>query len=154
MGITDIVKDFPSIFSMLKKYFSILFLKSKQFIYGSADIINICNLHCSHCYWWETRRNELHELSSEDWRNIIRQTFKKHHVYVVTLVGGEPMMRPEIVRVFCDEMPRTVCVVTNGTYPLTRFDNLYFYWISLDGTEQVHDSIRGKGAYSKTKRNI
>jgi MoaA/NifB/PqqE/SkfB family radical SAM enzyme len=100
MGITDIIKDFPAIFSMLKKYFSIRFLKSKPFIYGSADIINVCNLHCSHCYWWKTRRNELDELSPEDWRNIIRQTFKKHHVYVTTLVGGEPMMRPEIVRVF------------------------------------------------------
>jgi hypothetical protein len=51
-------------------------------------------------------------------------------------------------------MPRRVCVVTNGTYPLKRFENLYFYWISLDGTEEIHDSIRGKGAYVKTKQNI
>ena len=72
----------------------------------------------------------------------------------MTLVGGEPMMRQDIIKVFCDEMPRRVCVVTNGTYPLIRFDNLYFYWISLDGTEKVHDSIRGEGAYAKTKKNI
>src|SRR6185503_2456843 len=82
------------------------------------------------------------------------ETFKTHHVHVVTLVGGEPMLRQDIIKVFCDEMPRRVCVVTNGTYPLTRFDNLYFYWISLDGTEKVHDSIRGKGSYLKTKKNI
>ena len=25
---------------------------------------------------------------------------------------------------------------------------------TLDGTEQIHDSIRGKGAYAKTKKNI
>jgi Fe-coproporphyrin III synthase len=154
MGITDILKDTPAIFSILAKYFSIRFLKSKPFIYGSADIINVCNLHCSHCYWWKTRRNELDELSIKDWRKIIQDTFKKHHVYVVTLVGGEPMMRQDIIKVFCDEMPRRVCVVTNGTYPLIRFDNLYFYWISLDGTEKVHDSIRGEGAYAKTKKNI
>ncbi len=154
MGITDILKDTPAIFSILSKYFSIRFLKSKPFIYGSADIINVCNLHCSHCYWWKTRRNELDELNIKDWRKIIQDTFKKHHVYVVTLVGGEPMMRQDIIKVFCDEMPRRVCVVTNGTYPLTRFDKLYFYWISLDGTEKVHDSIRGEGAYAKTKKNI
>jgi Fe-coproporphyrin III synthase len=154
MGITDILKDTPAIFSILAKYFSIRFLKSKPLIYGSADIINVCNLHCSHCYWWKTRRNELDELSIKDWRKIIQDTFKKHHVYVVTLVGGEPMMRQDIIKVFCDEMPRRVCVVTNGTYPLIRFDNLYFYWISLDGTEKVHDSIRGEGAYAKTKKNI
>ncbi|MFL6458803.1 MAG: hypothetical protein ACJ71G_17780 [Nitrososphaeraceae archaeon] len=63
-------------------------------------------------------------------------------------------MRPDIIQVFCEEMPRRVCVVTNGTYPLKRFENLYFYWISLDGTEEVHDGIRGKGAYIKTKQNI
>ena len=63
-------------------------------------------------------------------------------------------MRPDIIQVFCEEMPRRVCVVTNGTYPLKRFENLYFYWISLDGTEEVHDNIRGKGSYAKTKENI
>jgi Fe-coproporphyrin III synthase len=154
MGITDIIKDAPTIFSIISKYISIKLFNSKPFIYGSADIINVCNLHCSHCYWWKTRRNELDELSPGDWKEIIKQTFKKHHVYVVTLVGGEPMMRQDIIKVFCDEMPRRICVVTNGTYPLVRFDKLYFYWVSLDGTEQVHDSIRGKGAYSKTKKNI
>ncbi|HET7389489.1 MAG TPA: radical SAM protein, partial [Nitrososphaeraceae archaeon] len=93
-------------------------------------------------------------LSAEQWRQIVRSTFKKQRVYVVTLVGGEPTMRPDIIEVFCEEMPRRVCVVTNGTYPLKRFENLYFYWISLDGTEEVHDSIRGKGAYAKTRQNI
>src|SRR4029079_6027931 len=104
--------------------------------------------------WWKTRRNETDELTANDWKSIINQTFKKHHVHVVTLVGGEPMLRQDIIKVFCDEMPRRVCVVTNGTYPLTRFDNLYFYWISLDGTEKVHDSIRGQGAYAKTRDTI
>jgi Fe-coproporphyrin III synthase len=45
-------------------------------------------------------------------------------------------------------------VVTNATFPLRRYEGLYFYWVSLDGTEKVHDSIRGKGAYDKTKKNI
>ena len=73
---------------------------------------------------------------------------------MVTLVGGEPTLRPDIIQVFCEEMPKRVCVVTNGTYPLKRFEDLYFYWISMDGTEKVHDKIRGEGSYSKTKQNI
>jgi Fe-coproporphyrin III synthase len=85
------------------------------------------------------RKNDTEDLSSEQWREIIKRTFKKQHVYVVTLVGGEPTMRPDIIQVFYEEMPRRVCVVTNGTYPLKRFENLYFYWISLDGTEIVHN---------------
>ncbi len=29
-----------------------------------------------------------------------------------------------------------------------------FCWVSIDGTEKIHDSIRGKGAYSKTRMNV
>ena len=73
----------------------------------------------------------------------------------MTLVGGEPTMRPDIIQVFCEEMPRRVCVVTNGTYPLKRFENLYFYWISLDGTEDSTDNIRGKGhMQNQTKTSL
>ena len=153
-GVTDIIREVPFFTSIFKKYISIKLFHSKPAIYGSVDVNNICNLHCSHCYWWLNRKNDAEDLSAEQWRQIIRKTFKKQHIYIVTLVGGEPTMRPDIIQVFCEEMPRRVCVVTNGTYPLKRFENLYFYWISLDGTEEVHDSIRGKGAYAKTKQNI
>jgi MoaA/NifB/PqqE/SkfB family radical SAM enzyme len=140
--------------SIFKKYIEIKLFHSKPAIYGSVDVNNICNLHCSHCYWWLNRKDDARDLSAEQWREIIRSTFKKQSIYIVTLVGGEPTMRPDIIEVFCEEMPRRVCVVTNGTYPLKRFEDLYFYWVSLDGTEEVHDSIRGKGAYIKTKQNI
>jgi Fe-coproporphyrin III synthase len=108
----------------------------------------------AHCYWWLNRKNNNNELSASQWRKIIRNTFKKQHIFVVTLVGCEPTLRPDIIQVFCEEMPKRVCVVTNGTYPLKRFEDLYFYWISMDGTEKVHDSIRVEGSYSKTKQNI
>jgi len=153
-GVTDLIREVPFFASIFKKYISIKLIHSKPAIYGSVDVNNICNLHCTHCYWWLNRKNDAEDLSAEQWRQIVGRTFKKQHIYVVTLVGGEPTMRPDIIQVFCDELPRRVCVVTNGTYPLKRFENLYFYWISLDGTEEVHDNIRGKGAYAKTKQNI
>jgi Fe-coproporphyrin III synthase len=150
-GITDIIHETPFYFNIFKKYASIKLLHAKPALYGSVDIINVCNLHCTHCYWWLNRKDNDQDLSAERWREIIKETFKKQHIYIVTLVGGEPTLRPDIIQVFCEEMPRRVCVVTNGTYPLKRFENLYFYWISLDGTETVHDSIRGRGSYAKTK---
>jgi MoaA/NifB/PqqE/SkfB family radical SAM enzyme len=153
-GVTDLIREVPFFASIFRKYIGIKLFHSKPALYGSVDVNNICNLHCSHCYWWLNRKNDAEDLDPGQWREIIRSTFKKQRVYVVTLVGGEPTMRPDIIQVFCEEMPRRVCVVTNGTYPLKRFENLYFYWISLDGTEEVHDSIRGKGAYAKTKQNI
>ena len=154
-GITDLVRETPFYISIFSKMIGIKFFHSKPFMYGSADIINVCNLHCTHCYWWLNRKsNEQDGLSSEEWRKIIKNTFKKYNTFIVTLVGGEPTLRPDIIEVFCEEMPRRVCVVTNATFPLKRFKNLYFYWVSIDGTESIHDSIRGKGTYSKTKQNI
>lgn len=93
-------------------------------------------------------------MSVDNWRKIIKEVFNKQHIFVTTLVGGEPMLRPDIIEVFCELMPKRVCVVTNATFPLRRYDDLYFYWVSMDGTEQVHDRIRGKGSYAKTKKNI
>lgn len=153
-GITDIARELPFYISLFKKFVDIKFFHKKTAIYGSADIINVCNLHCSHCYWWLNRKDDNQDLSVEDWRETIRKTFKKQHLFVVTLVGGEPTMRPDIIETFCQEMPRRVCVVTNGNFPLKRFKDLYFYWISLDGTQKAHDSIRGEGSYAKTKNNV
>jgi Fe-coproporphyrin III synthase len=153
-GITDLLREMPLYVSIFAKYARIKLFNAKPAIYGSADIINVCNLHCTHCYWWLNRKNENSEISAEEWREIVKKTFKKQRIFVVTLVGGEPTLRPDVIQVFCEEMPKRVCVVTNGTYPLKRFENLYFYWISLDGTEKVHDSIRGEGSYSKTRQNI
>src|ERR671936_3034142 len=153
-GVTDLIREVPFFASIFKKCIGIKLFHSKHAIYGSVDVNDICNLHCSHFYWWLNRKNDAEDLTADQWREIIRSTFKKQRVYVVTLVGGEPTMRPDIIQVFCEEMPRRVCVVTNGTYPLKRFEDLYFYWISLDGTEKVHDRIRGEGSYSKTRQNI
>ena len=153
-GITDIAREIPLYFNLFHKMIAIKLFHEKPALYGSADIINVCNLHCSHCYWWLNRKEEKNELSVPEWRQRIRETFKKQHLFVITLVGGEPTMRPEIIELFCEEMPRQVCVVTNGFFPLKRFEKLYFYWISLDGTQKAHDSIRGEGTYAKTKQNI
>ena len=153
--IIDRVHEMAIGFNIFTRYASIKLLHAKPALFGSADIINVCNLHCTHCYWWLNRKNnEKDGLSSEEWRKIIRNTFKKLRIPIVTLVGGEPTLRPDIIEVFCEEMPKRVCVVTNATYPLKRFKNLYFYWVSIDGTERIHDNIRGKGTYAKTKQNI
>lgn len=152
-GITDIAREFPFYISLFKKMATFKLFRVKQPIYGSVDVNNICNLHCKHCYWWLNRKEDQ-DMTAEDWRKIIKTTFHKHHLINTTLVGGEPTLRPDIIQVFCDEMPRRVCVVTNATFPLKRHDGLYFYWVSIDGTEKVHDSIRGEGTYAKTRKNI
>jgi MoaA/NifB/PqqE/SkfB family radical SAM enzyme len=152
-GFSQIMQESPGYFHIGLKYFGYKFFNKKSPIYGSADIINVCNLHCTHCYWWLNRK-ENEELTVEQWKKIIDEKFKKNHIFIVTLVGGEPTMRMDVIKLFVKEFPKRACVVSNGTFPLEKIKNLYFYWISIDGTQQVHDSIRGKGAYEKTKKNI
>ncbi|MGI0023809.1 MAG: radical SAM protein [Nitrososphaera sp.] len=152
-GITDLLREMPNYISIFKKMAAYRLFHVKQPMYGSVDVNNVCNLHCTHCYWWLNRKEEQ-DMSVDNWKRIIRDTFNRQHIFVTTLVGGEPTLRPDIIEVFCEMMPKRICVVTNGTFPLRRYDGLYFYWVSLDGTEQVHDSIRGKGTYAKIKQNI
>ena len=72
----------------------------------------------------------------------------------MTVVGGEPMMRPDVVELFAKEFPKRSCVVTNGTFPLKKIKDLYFYWVSIDGDQKTHDSIRGDDAWSQTRKNV
>ncbi len=152
-GFRQIMQESPGYFHIFMKYAGYKLFHKKSPIYGSADIINVCNLHCTHCYWWLNRK-ENEELTVEQWKEIIDKKFKKNHIFIVTLVGGEPTMRMDVIELFAKEFPKRACVVSNGTFPLQKIPGLYFYWISIDGTQQVHDTIRGKGAYEKTKKNI
>jgi Fe-coproporphyrin III synthase len=152
-GLNQIIHESPLYFHILLKFAGYKLFNKRRALYGSADIINVCNLHCDHCYWWLNRK-ENEELSVEQWKKIIDEKFKKQHVFIVTLVGGEPMMRPEIVKLFVNEFPKRACVVTNGTYPLLNLKNIYFYWISIDGTEKIHNDIRGDGTWGKTRENV
>ncbi len=152
-GFRQIMQESPDYFHIFMKYAGYKLFNKRSPIYGSADIINVCNLHCSHCYWWLNRK-ENEELTVDQWKKIIDEKFKKQHVFIITLVGGEPTLRPDVIQLFAREFPKRVCVVSNGTYPLKPIPGLYFYWISIDGTQQIHDSIRGKGAWASSRKNI
>ncbi len=125
---------------------------TKTPLFGSADIINVCNLKCVHCYWWTTREPTAGELTPEQWRSVIRNSFKKMKIANVTVVGGEPMLRKDVVQVFSEEMRNRMSVVTNGMFPLIAINGLYF--VSIDGTEETHNSIRGPNTYVRIKKNV
>jgi len=152
-GFRQIVSESPLYFHIALKYAGYKFFNRHSPLYGSADIINVCNLHCEHCYWWLNRK-ENEDLTVEQWKKIIDEKFKKRHVFIITLVGGEPMLRPDVVELFVKEFPKRVCVVTNGTFPIPHLKDIYFYWISIDGTEEIHNDIRGQGAWEKTRKNV
>ena len=134
------------------KMVQIKYFRKKLLVFGSADITNYCNLKCRHCYWW-LNRVPSRELSADEWRNVVREKFVKSDVIAISLTGGEPLLRPDIIEAIINEMKwRYVTVVTNGTLPLVDFGVGYF--ISIDGTESIHDAIRGVKIYRKVKQNV
>lgn len=152
-GLSQIIHETPQYFHLFMKFANYKLFNKHSPFYGSADIINVCNLHCEHCYWWLNRK-ENEDLTLEEWKKVIDEKFKKQHVFIVTLVGGEPMMRPDVVELFAKEFPKRACVVTNGTYPLPHLKDIYFYWVSIDGDEKTHNEIRGEGTWAKTRKNV
>jgi len=152
-GPVQIARETPAYLHLFKKYLGYKLFNKRSPFYGSADIINVCNLHCEHCYWWLNRKEDQ-DLSLDDWKKIIDEKFKKNHVFIVTVVGGEPLMRKDVVELFAKEFPKRACVVTNGTYPIPHLDGIYFYWVSIDGDKKTHDEIRGEGAWEKTRKNV
>ncbi|MEM4338615.1 MAG: radical SAM protein [Candidatus Nitrosocaldus sp.] len=154
--------DAKNIINMLKdpQYWHISYKAIKSMLgkrspfYGSADVTNYCNLHCSHCYWWASRNSSLQELSVEGWKHVIDEVFKKrYNVVHVYLLGGEPYLRPDVIELFSNEMYGKCTVVTNATLPIKFFKGIVLYIFSVDGPREVHDMIRGK-TYDKVRQNI
>ncbi len=118
-------------------------------------ITNKCNLRCSHCPYWRRSGPE------QDFYGVQNTLLLLHKLNVKILIieGGEPLLWndgksniQDVVR-FASELFPSVCVTTNGLLPWTDlgFDKV---WVSLDGPRQVHDEIRGAGAYDKALKNI
>ena len=125
---------------------------TKTPLFGSADIVNVCNLKCVHCYWWTNREATAGELTPEQWRTVIQNSYKKMKIANVTVVGGEPMLRKDVIKVFSEELKNRISVVTNGMFPMMDING--FYFVSIDGTEETHNRIRGPNTYARIKKNV
>lgn len=119
----------------------------------SIDVTNRCNLRCKHCYFFSSNHDRNPELSIDEWLAKIEAIQKgRGAFYSCTWVGGEPLLRAELIekgrRFF-----RANRIVTNGTLPLPAWPDVEFH-VSVDGTEALHDAIRGAGCYEKIQRNL
>lgn len=124
-----------------------------------------CNLFCRHCYQESTGVESPDLVSLFYVYERIREfflCFKNNSVrktgFHISLTGGEPLIRPDffsiLERIREDGDLLRFSVLTNGTL-LTRqlakelkSFNPAFVQISVEGSEEVHDRIRGKGSYA------
>ena len=114
-----------------------------------------CNLNCNMCIRGEKK---YRDISLQELKDI--KFFDNVKGCDVVLTGGEPMLYENIYEI-AHEMARNarkVIITTNGTINLdikkiSEIENL-FIQVSLDGTEKIHDSIRGKDSFKKTVSTI
>lgn len=119
----------------------------------SIDVTNRCNLRCKHCYFFSYDQDRGPELSTDEWLDKIKKMQSgKNPFFSCTWVGGEPLLRAEIIEKGRHYFKRNR-VVTNGTIPLPDWPDVEFH-ISVDGSKRQHDAIRGQGCYSKIVKNL
>ncbi|MGZ4482370.1 MAG: radical SAM protein [Gaiellales bacterium] len=73
------------------------------------SITRRCPLHCAHCSTGSTMRSE--QLPAEALRRLVNSFTMDDHPRVVSMTGGEPLLRPALVRELADRAHATGCTV-------------------------------------------
>lgn len=123
-----------------------------------------CNLRCLHCYQRDVRVGELSfdqiaaviaevAVTIETWGETYDIPFSLSY----NITGGEPYLRKDLFQIIEGIRGRNAdaYVLTNGTLVSrdvalrTAESGVKGVQVSLEGPEQVHDAIRGKGSFTK-----
>lgn len=113
------------------------------------EITNRCNLKCPACPWHTCMTRELHDMSFEEYKQILPK-IKPYAKAVCFYVMGEPLLNPDwnqIVAVSHDAGLRTI-ISTNGMLLESNMDRIFesgldHLQVALDGFEaQTHGAYR------------
>lgn len=131
-------------------------------------LTNRCNLRCQHCYQWneDGYHHDLDQIEQNQDLDfsIIEKVFKatqdlKSNVY---LWGGEPLIYKDWDKLvnLLEIDPRWASICTNGVLIEKRLPSLLKisqhleFFIAVEGFQDEHDAIRGKGNYERTMQGI
>jgi 12,18-didecarboxysiroheme deacetylase len=119
------------------------------------NVTRACNLKCIHCYAQAIEQGDEREIDHETGLALI-DDLALFGVPVILFSGGEPFMRPDLVRLasYAVDKGMRAVVSTNGTL-ITKEKarelkeiGLSYVGVSLDGMEKINDRFRGKrGAF-------
>ena len=108
-----------------------------------------CNLSCSYCGGSLVGMPE--EITYDG--NALSHLIEKDGNAIVAFYGGEPLLRPDVVKSFLSELPAKKFVLqTNGYFirklgnDVKKFDTIL---LSIDGRKEVTDRYRAPGCYDK-----
>lgn len=121
------------------------------------EITRRCNLKCIHCITGDKSVHELNRSQCLKALSLISDLGGKK----ISLTGGEPLIRSDLNCLIqkAHQLGLEVEMITNGTVVKENFLSktgklLSHIAVSIDGTEKIHDRIRGKGTYSKSISSI
>ncbi|MGB4441469.1 MAG: radical SAM protein [Coriobacteriia bacterium] len=116
-----------------------------------------CNLRCTGCYAAEYDRDD--DLPMEVIERVVTEA-RAIGTYAITILGGEPFIRPDILDLFDRFSDMTFQVFTNGglitnnvAARLANAGNVLVCF-SVDGFEKDHDARRGAGSLRNAERGM
>jgi AdoMet-dependent heme synthase len=128
-----------------------------------------CNLRCAHCYQAGTRKNELpfsvirrvtREVKEvvEAWEDAYDLSLSLSY----NITGGEPFLRADLFEVLNEIriVRGEIYLLTNGTLvtpekaKMLEAHGVHGVQVSIEGPEEVHDRIRGRGNFGKALRGV
>ena len=128
-------------------------------------VTDACNLRCSQCYVdsFGPLSSKKNELTTEELRRLLAE-IKDLGGHTVTLSGGEPLLRPDMVGLVeygARDLGLRIKLNSNGTLLLGKgvaerlAPYLHELQVSLDGVSaDVHDAVRGRGTHASSLRGI
>jgi len=123
--------------------------------YLELQITDRCNLRCRHCYLGEGRHQDL---PLEKIKPALKE-FAEIQGLRLLISGGEPFLHPhfwELNELLRDYEFRSV-LLSNGTLitkEVARTLRVHEVQLSLDGMEEGHESLRGKGTFPRVIQAI
>ncbi len=111
-----------------------------------------CNLCCDGCYAAKYEKGD--ELNTGEIHRLLEEA-KGMGIYFITISGGEPFIRQDLLDIFAAHDDMFFLVFTNGTLidermtrTLAKLGNV-LPAISIDGWEKGTDARRGPGTFQK-----
>lgn len=122
------------------------------------QVTKACNLKCKYCYANLESLRDDQDFSFEQIKGIIEE-FYCLGTRVVRILGGEPLIRKDIGEIIRYLRNKDIFIelATNGIFIERWLEDLQYVdilQISVDGNEEAHDAVRGKGSYQKMLRGL